>query len=178
VQGSQAAETVGGVFGGGVSSSSRMVSETSAGPVTPVELVAPPDTVTVLSAASIALSTPVMVTSPVLVTSPAAIDSVVLADSTMSPATAGVTGVADTVIVVAESDALSSVAVTVATPPFSEMEVGDRCNVATGRSAVVAETGDVAFPTPPLRSLVLHAAAGVVAGASTPAAVSSLPPQR
>ena len=40
--------------------------------------------------------------------------------------------VADTVIVVAESDAVSSVPVTVVTPPFSEFEVGDRRHVTTG----------------------------------------------
>ena len=144
--GSHDANTVGGVFVGGVSSSSVMVSETSAGPVTPVGLVAAPDTRTVLSAASTALSTPVMVTRPVLAVLPAAIVSVLSLDRVKSSAAAGATGAADTVIVVSESDASFSVAVTLETPPFSEMEVGDRRNVTAGTvdvpssSVMVSET--------------------------------------
>ena len=60
-------------------SSSVIVSVTSAGPVTPSELVAAPATETVLSGAITSLSTAVIVTVPVLVVAFAAIVSVVLA---------------------------------------------------------------------------------------------------
>ena len=62
----------------GASSSSSIVSVTSAGPVTVSVLVAAPETVIVLSGSSRSLSTAVIVTVPVLVVSPAAIVSVVL----------------------------------------------------------------------------------------------------
>ena len=97
----------------GVDSSSSMVSVTSAGSVTPLELVATPDTVTVLAFASTLLSLVVMVTVPVLDVSPAAMVRVVLALRPKSSAAAPVSGVAETVTVVTSLDARSMVAVTV-----------------------------------------------------------------
>ena len=154
-----------------------MVSATSAGPATPTELVVVPDTITALSAAYTALSTAVMVTSPVLAVLPAVMVSVRLAESVESSATAGAIGVTATSIVVTASDAMSSVAVTVVTPPFSEMVVEDRSSATTGRTGVVAETGGGALPTPPF-SLPLHTPLGVVAATSTPSGVVSVPPHR
>ena len=82
--------------------------------------------------ASTLLSTPVMVTVPVLLVSPAAIVSVLLVDSVKSPLTAGLTGAADTVTVVAALETADSVAVTVLSPPFSGIELFDSARVSVG----------------------------------------------
>ena len=82
-----------------------------------------PDTVTRLSGASVVSFTDVIVTVPVLVVTLAAIVSVVVADSVKSPATAGDTASAETVIVVAVVAGRFSVAVTVETLAFSEIDV-------------------------------------------------------
>ncbi|MYF24465.1 MAG: hypothetical protein F4224_04145 [Nitrospira sp. SB0678_bin_10] len=78
---------------------------TASGPVTPWLLVAVPATVIVLFGAASALSTAVRVTEPVLVVDPAAMVRVRFVLNVKSLATAGATGVADTVIVVGSSDA-------------------------------------------------------------------------
>ena len=90
------------------------------------------ETVTVLSGASAALSTAVSVTLPVLAVPPVAIVSVFAVLSVKSAGNAGDTAAADTVIVVAALAALSRAAVTVETPPFSEIDDGDSESVALG----------------------------------------------
>ena len=89
-------------------------------------------TVTRLSGASTGLSTPVTVTAPALVVSPAAKVRIAAAERVKSPATVGGDGAADTVSVDAETASLSRVAVTVATPPFSEIDDGARASAAFG----------------------------------------------
>ena len=86
------------------SSSSATVSVRWAGPLTPSELLADPETVKVLSGASTELSTAVIVTVPVLAVSPAEIVSVVLLDRVASPAEAPWFGLTDTVTVVAVAE--------------------------------------------------------------------------
>ena len=126
----RASVTVGG------SSSSVMVSVASDGPVTPWELDAIPDTVTCLSGASVALSFAVIVTVtvPMLAVAPAAMVSIFAALSVKSPSTApdAATAAADTVTVVTALDARFNVAVTVDTPPDSEIDVRDSASVARG----------------------------------------------
>ena len=119
----------------GVPSSSVMVRVWLAGAVTACELEAVADTVTDLSAVSLLLSTAVIVTVPVLVVAPAAIVSVLFALRVKSAATAGDTGAADTVRVVAALEARLSVAVTVLTPAFSPMAAGLSTSVAVGVSS-------------------------------------------
>ena len=116
-----------------------------------------PESVTVLSGASIALSTAVNVTVPVLVVEPAAIVNLSALDSAKSPDTAGATGDTPTVTVTATPDIRSSRAVTVATPPFSAIELrpGARvyCSVVCGASSstIVSVALDGATtPLPPV----------------------------
>ena len=111
-------------------SSSVTVSVASGGAFTSPLAVA--ETVTVLSGASAALSTAVTVTVPVLVVEPVAKVSVFALDRLKSLDDAGATAAADTVRVAAALAALSSIAVTVATPPFSEIDDGDSESVALG----------------------------------------------
>ena len=135
-------------------SSSRIVSVASGGSTAPRVPDAVPETVTVLSGASVALPTAVTVTVPALVVSPAAMVSVVALDSAKSPAIAGATGAADTVSVTAAAEGFESVAVTVATPALSEIEAGDSARAERGRassSAMVSVTpaGAATSPCPP-----------------------------
>ena len=109
-------------------SSSVIVSVTAAGGTTPVTV---PETVTDFGTARTTLSLAVIVTTPVLVVAFAAMVSVVAVDKVKSPDAAGDTA-AETVIVVAVVAVRSSVAVTVVMPPFSEIDAGDKTNVAVG----------------------------------------------
>ena len=111
-------------------SSSVTVSVAAGGAFTSPLAVA--ETVTVLSGASAALSTAVTVTVPVLAVEPVAKVSVFALDRLKSLDDAGATAAADTVRVAATLAALSSVAVTVETPPFSEIDDGDSESVALG----------------------------------------------
>ena len=115
----------------GAPSSSVMVSVWFEGFDTPPPLAAP-DTVTVLFGASTELFTAVIVTVPVLEVLPAAIVSSLFVDIVKSPATAGLTALAETVTVTAALDAPDSVAVTVLDPPFSEIEDGVSTSVTVG----------------------------------------------
>ena len=127
-----------------------MVSVASDGAAAPLPPTAVAETVTALSGASVALSTGVIVTVPVLVVEPAKMFSVVAVLSEKSPDTAGDTAAADTVTVVASLAALSSVAVTVATPPFSEIDDADNASVTTGLSSSMTVTVTAtSFVTPP-----------------------------
>ena len=105
-----------------------------------------------MSGASTALFTAVSVTVPVPVVAPAAIVSVV-PFCLKSPATAGGTGVEDTVTVTDSLDAALSVAVTVLTPPFSVTEDGVSTRLTVGdpsSSVIVSVCGDGAdTPWPP-----------------------------
>ena len=130
-------------------SSSVTVSVASGGAFT--SPLAVPDTVMLLSGASVALSTAVTVTVPVLVVEPDAIVSVVALDSMKSPDAAGGAAAADTVTVVAALAVLSRVAVTVETPPFSETDDGDNESVAFGSAVTgthLALTYCVLLPPP------------------------------
>ena len=136
----------------GTPSSSVMVSVWFEGPVTVAPL-AEPETVTVLFAASTELPTAVIVTVPVLAVLPAAIVSVVFVDSVKSPATAGLTALAETVTVTAALAAVDSVAVTVLTPALSEIEDGVSTSVTIGASSSVMVSvllEGFATPFPPL----------------------------
>ena len=85
-----------------------------------------------MSGASTLLFTAVMVTVPVLVVAPAAIVSVVFVDRLKSLLVAGLTALADTVTVTAALEAPDSAAVTVLSPPFSEIEAGLSASVTVG----------------------------------------------
>ena len=120
---------------------SVMVSVRSGGSSTPRSFSVVADTVTRLLGASTSLSTASIVTDPVLSVAPMGIVSVVPI-CRKSPATAGATGVAVTVIVVAAVDGLSSVAVTVVDPPSSRIDSGVSTRVAFG-SGSTGGTGAV-----------------------------------
>ena len=113
-------------------SSSQMTSFTSSGSSTPRPPAALADRVNALSFAVTALSTAVTVTVPALSVSPAAIVSFRLPPNRKSPATAGDTGVADTVSVRSSLEAPSRLAVTVLAPPFSPIAGGVSFSVARG----------------------------------------------
>ena len=121
----------------GVASSSVIVSVTDEGCVIPCELVAEPDTVTLLSASSVELSTAVTVTEPVLLVLPAAMVSVVLLLSEKSPAAVFAPGAADTVMVVDADEGRSRLAVTVAelVAPLSAIDVRDSASVTVGAAS-------------------------------------------
>ena len=98
------------------------------------------------------LSFAVTVTEPALVVEPAAIVSVVALDSAKSAAIAPAPAAADTVTVTATLDVRSSRAVTVATPPFSEIEDEDSTSVVCGASSSVIVSvalDGAATPLPP-----------------------------
>ena len=117
------------------SSSSVIVKVTGPGWSTAWAFLAVPDTVTSLSGASTTLSSDATVTVPVLTVFPAAMVSVRFALSVMSPGTAGGTGDAVTVTVVASLDATSRVAVTTTTRvdvALSAIESGLSAKVTTG----------------------------------------------
>ena len=137
----------------GAASSSVMVRVTSGGSATLLPPVAVPETVTDLSGESTSLPLAVTVTVPVLVTSPAAMIKVVALDRSKSAATAPVPADAETVTVTAALDAPDSVAVTVDTPPVSEIEVGDSTSATVGsvspwsvRVSVAPVTAPVPWP--------------------------------
>ena len=138
----------------GVPSSSVSVSVALDGSDTPRPPLAEPETVTLLFGSSLLLSVAEIVTVPLLVVDPAAIVSVVVLDSVKSPSAAFVPAVADTVIVVAALDALLNFAVTVVTPPSSEIDVGDRTKDTVGSpssSVIVSVASDGSdTPRPPL----------------------------
>ena len=130
-----------------VASSSASVSVASAGAATPWPPVAVPETVTVLFAASTSLFTAATVTRPVLTVAPAAIVSSVPV-CVKSPATAGDTAAVATVTVAATLDGPDSVAVTVAMPPFSEIEAGARARPATGNVSSSSSVSAAALTVP------------------------------
>ena len=121
----------------GNASSSVKVSVTSGGAATPLPPEAVPETVTDLSGASTAFPFAVTVTAPVLAVCPAAIVSVVALDSAKSAAAAFVPGAAETVTVTASLDLTDSVAVTVDTPPVSEIDADDRTSATIHRQRLV-----------------------------------------
>ena len=129
---------------GSVSSSSS-VNVTLDGAATPLPPETVPETVTDLSGESTEFPTAVTVTVPVLVVSPDAIVNVSALDNVKSPATAPAPAAAPTVTVTAALDVLSSVAVTVDTPPLSETDVDDSPSVTVGgpsSSRIVSVTLD------------------------------------
>ena len=113
----------------GAASSSLSVNVTADDKRPPLPPCTVADTVTRLSGASVISFTAVIVTVPVLVVAPAAMVSVFAFDSVKALATTGDTGTAETVIVVAALDGCASVALTVETSPFSEMDEGISVNV-------------------------------------------------
>ena len=137
----------------GRSSSSVSVSVTADGAATPLPPVAVPETDTVSSGSSVASPTADTVTVPELVVEPAAMVNVFALDRAKSPA-AAVTPVADTVTVTASLDVRSSSAVTVETPPVSEIDDGDNASATVGNvssSVSVSVTADgAATPLPPV----------------------------
>ena len=108
------------------------VSVTLAGFATPLPPAAVAETVTCLLAVRISLLTAVMVTVPVLVVALAAMVSVRARDSVKSRAVAPVPGAACTVTVTGALEAPDRVAVTVATPPVSEIDEGDSARASIG----------------------------------------------
>ena len=94
-----------------------------------------PDTVTCLSGASTSLSLAVTVTKPALAVAPAAMVRVAAVLKVKSPAAAGATGEAATVTVVGADDGRVSTAVTVETPPASEIDDGFSTRVTPGASS-------------------------------------------
>ena len=135
----------------GAASSSVIVRVTSDGADARLPAATVADTVTRLSGASVVSFTDVIVTVPVLVVALAAIVSVVVADSVKSPATAGDTASAETVIVVAVVAGRFSVAVTVETLAFSEIDAGDKTNVTCATSSsVIVSVAAVTDPVPTL----------------------------
>ena len=128
----------------GAASSSVTVSVSAVGSATPLVPDTVAETVTVLFGASVVSSVAATVTAPLLAVEPAPMISVFAVDSVKpSPAAA-------TVNVTAALDAPESVAVTVATPPASEMDEGDKARVAVGvpSSSVRVRGAPVTGPTP------------------------------
>ena len=134
-------------------SSSVSVSVAFDGSATLLPPAAVPETVTDLSATSTSLSFAVTVTAPALVVEPAAMVSVFAVLRSKSAATAPVPAAAPTVTVTASLDTPDSVAVTVETPPSSEIDDGDRTSVSVGNassSVIVSVASDgAATPLPP-----------------------------
>ena len=129
----------------GNASSSVSVNVTLDGAATPLPPETVPETVTDLSGESTEFPFAVTVTVPVLVVSPDAIVNVSALDNVKSAATAPVPAAAPTVTVTAALDVLSSVAVTVDTPPLSETDVDDSPSVTVGgpsSSRIVSVTLD------------------------------------
>ena len=87
-----------------------------------------PDTVSFRSGSSLLLSTAVMIQVPMLDIMPGGMVNVLPDTVTNSGSSDDI----DTLIVVAATEAVSSVAVTALLPPFSEMEVSDSASVTTG----------------------------------------------
>ena len=138
----------------GVGSSSASARATASGPETVAELAAWPETSTCLFGESTSLSTAVTVTAPTLTVAPAAMVSVAGFDRLKSPSAAPVPAAADTVTVTAApGTARFSTAVTVATPPDSEIDDDDDTSDTFGSpssSKIVSVTSDgLATPLPP-----------------------------
>ena len=131
-------------------SSSVSVSSPPAGADTPLPPETAPRTITCLSGASTSLSFAVTVTAPVLVVSPAAIVRVFALDRLKSAATTPGPAAVPTVTVTASLDAPDSVAVTVETPPFSEIDDEDSASVTVGSvsSSVSVSGAPVTLPVP------------------------------
>ena len=119
----------------GASSSSVMVRGWSAGALIPWPPETVAETVRVLFGVSTLLFAAVIVTVPVLVVVPAGIFNCLLALSVKSEAVAGETSFADTLSVTSSLEAALSVAVTVDTPPFSEIDDGVRTRDTAGPSS-------------------------------------------
>ena len=109
-----------------------------------------PETVTDLLGESTALPFAVTVTKPALVVAPAAIVRVVAVLRAKSPATAPVPAAAATVTVTASLDAPDKVAVTVETPPVSEIDEDDNTSATVGNvsSSVKVSAAPVTAPAP------------------------------
>ena len=149
----------------GALSSSAIVSVLPAGSATPLPPAAAPETVTDLSGSWVAAASPasfsaVTVTVPALVVEPAAMVSVLAVLSAKSPAIVSPPAAAAvTVTVTAALDLPDSRAVTVETPPFSEIASGDdgsgsdSSSVTTGSasssSMVTVTSRGFAAPEPP-----------------------------
>ena len=142
--GDSASATVGRV------SSSLSVRVTFDGATTLLPPVAVAETVTDLSGAWISLSLAVTVTSPALAVAPAAMVRVFAAERSKSAATAPVPAAASTVTVTAWLDLPDRVAVTDATPPFSETDAGDNASATVGNasSSVSVSAAPVTSPAP------------------------------
>ena len=149
---------------------SAMVSVTSAGPVRLPPPVALPFTLTRLSGASMSLLTAVIVTTPVLAVAVAAMVSFVpvsVKSSARAPVEA--TGVTLTVTVTAVLSGTFRLAVTVAVPPPSDMEVDDRprltvcAQAGAGATASAAARSASAARKPPAARRPVLATAGVTA---------------
>ena len=127
----------------GASSSSVMVRVLAAGFATPLAPDTVAETCTDSSGASVVSSVAVRVTAPVLVVTPAAMVSV-------APVCATGPDEVVTVRVTTSLEARFRVAVTVAMPPFSEMESDDRARVAVGvaSSSVRVRGAPVTVPMP------------------------------
>ena len=128
----------------GASSSSVMVSVASDGFATPFVPLTVAETVTDLFGESVTSFVAASVTVPVLAVEPAATVSVFAVESVKpSP-------VAETVSVTVSLDARFSTAVTVETPPSSEMDDGDRARVAAGApsSSLSVRLAPVTVPMP------------------------------
>ena len=119
----------------GAASSSVRVRVASAGATTPLPPAAVAETVTDLSGESASSSAAVTVTAPALAVEPAAMVRVLAALSAKSPPAAPVPGAAATVRVTAALDLPESVAVTVETPPFSEIDAGASFSATVGSAS-------------------------------------------
>ena len=107
-----------------------------------------------MSGESVSLPTAVTVTTPALVVCPAATVSSLFALRLKSSSTAPVDAVGDTAIVTALAKGWLRVAVTVATPPDSEIDAGARANAELGRESSsrmvrVRSVGAATRPYPP-----------------------------
>ena len=114
-------------------SSSVRVRVRSDGAATPWPPATAAEIVTPLSAVSTRLPLAVTVTTPALTVCPAAMVSVFAVERVKSAATAPVPAAAPTVTVNASLDLPDSAAVTVATPPVSEIDDDDNASVRTGK---------------------------------------------
>ena len=134
----------------GNASSSVSVSAAPDTSDTPLPPESAPKIITGLSGESVSLSFAVTVTAPVLVVSPAAIVNVSALDNVKSAATAPGPAAVPTVTITASLDAPDSVAVTVETPPFSEIDDDDRASatVGSGSSSVSVSGAPVTPPAP------------------------------
>ena len=134
----------------GAASSSVIVRVTSEGLDTPLVPLTEADTSTDLSAASAVLSLAVIVTAPELEVPPAAMVRVLFELKEKSPETAGETAAADTVSVTVSLDSPLREAVTVALPPFSEIEESESESVTVGvaSSSVSVRAAPVTAPAP------------------------------